>query len=56
MTDLRAQIAALEKEVNNVSLEDEKAKDVIRDNADATAKAFLTLEKYVNSKFFFELL
>jgi SPX domain protein involved in polyphosphate accumulation len=51
VTDLRSQIASLEKEVNSVSPDDEKAKDDIRDRADATARAFLTLEKYVNINF-----
>jgi outer membrane murein-binding lipoprotein Lpp len=50
VTSLRAQIAAIEKEVNAVNSDDEKAKDTIRNKADSTAKAFLTLEKYVNSK------
>lgn len=51
VTELRSQIASLEKEVNGVSIDDEKAKDAIRDRADAAAKAFLTLEKYVNINF-----
>eukprot|EP00804_Cyclotella_cryptica_P028919 CCRYP_008471-RA/>CCRYP_008471-RA protein AED:0.27 eAED:0.27 QI:0/0.66/0.5/1/0.66/0.5/4/208/694 len=41
VTDLRSQIASLEKE----------AKDAIRDRTDEAAKAFLTLEKYVNINF-----
>jgi SPX domain protein involved in polyphosphate accumulation len=51
VTDLRSQIASLEKEVNTVPSDDEKAKDAIRDRADDAAKDFLTLEKYVNINF-----
>ena len=51
VTDLRSQIAAVEKEVNAVNQDDEKAKEAIRNRADAAAKGFLTLEKYVNINF-----
>eukprot|EP00956_Cyclotella_meneghiniana_P043464 scaffold271512_cov106-Cyclotella_meneghiniana.AAC.1 len=48
VTELRSKIASVEKEVNAVNQDDEKAKETIRNRADAAAKGFLTLEKMHN--------
>lgn len=51
VTDLRAQICAIEDELQGADLNDEVAVDRIQAETDAIAEKFLTLEKYVNLNF-----